>query len=55
MLKFLEKQLLLLNWLDQIKGTISQQERKDFYRKILAADTKSVKALENQLKIMEAA
>ena len=55
MLKFLEKQLLLLNCLDQIKGTISQQERKDFYRKILAADTKSVKALENQLKIMEAA
>ncbi len=55
MLRFLEKQLLLLNRLDQIKGNISQQERKSFYRKILATNTQDVKAVEKELKIMEAA
>ena len=55
MLKFLEKQLLLIDRLDQIKATISQQQRKSFYRKILATNTQDVKALEKELKIMEAA
>ncbi len=54
-LKLVEKQLLLIDRLDQIKGNISQQERKNFYRKILATNTQGVKALENKLKIMEAA
>jgi ABC-type dipeptide/oligopeptide/nickel transport system ATPase component len=55
MLRLLEKQLVLLARLEQVKSAISQQVKKNFYRQILSTDTQGIKALEKKLKKLEAA
>ena len=54
LLRFLEKQLTLLNQLYQLKDNISQQGRNVYYRKILSSNTQGLKAIENELKELEA-
>ncbi len=50
LLRLFEKQLALLNRLDKIKDNISQQDRNNFYRKILSSNTQGLKDIESELK-----
>jgi len=55
LMKFLERQLLLLKHLYYIRERLSAQEKNDYYHRIFASDNKGLSKIENQLKHLEEA